>query len=87
MNQARLAVVMMQTKKKAVTAFEFTDEGKVERMYALRIKDFSACSLQYLFVKQIDRTAKINTDIWKDFKPVAKAYNITQLKRDVRIKL
>lgn len=38
-------------KKKAITAVEFTDDGKVKRMYALNIKDFSARSLQYMFIK------------------------------------
>src|SRR5665811_133127 len=32
-------------KKKAITAVELTDDGKVKRMYAMRIKDFSARSL------------------------------------------
>lgn len=48
-------------------------------MYALRIDDFSARSLQYMFVKHIDRTAKVITDKWKGYRPIAKAYNITQI--------
>src|SRR5680860_1124250 len=35
-------------KKKAVTAVQLTDQGKVKRMYAMRIEDFSAKSLQYI---------------------------------------
>lgn len=66
-------------KKKAVTAVEFTDQGKVKRMYALSIKDFSARSLQYIFVKHIDRSAKVTTDKWKGYRPIAKAYNINQV--------
>ena len=54
-------------KKKAVTAVEFTDHGKVKRMYALNIKDFSARSLQYMFIKHIDRGAKVTTDKWKGY--------------------
>lgn len=66
-------------KKKAITAIELTKEGKVKRMYALRIDDFSARSLQYIFIKHIDRTAKVLTDKWKGYRPIAKAYNITQI--------
>lgn len=66
-------------KKKAVTAVELTDDGKVKRMYAMRIKDFSARSLQYMFVDHISRDAKITTDKWRGYRPIAKAYNITQI--------
>ena len=69
-------------KKKAITAVEFTDQGKVKRMYALNIKDFSARSLQYIFMKHIDRKAKVTTDKWKGYRPIAKAYNITQIDSD-----
>jgi len=66
-------------KKKAVTAVELTDDGKVKRMYAMRIKDFSARSLQYMFVDHISRDAKITTDKWRGYRPIGKAYNITQI--------
>lgn len=66
-------------KKKAVTAVELTDDGKVKRMYAMRIKDFSARSLQYMFVDHISRDAKITTDKWRGYRPMAKAYDITQI--------
>lgn len=66
-------------KKKAVTAIELTKDGKVKRMYAMRIDDFSAESLQYIFVKHINRDAKITTDKWKGYRPISKAYNITQI--------
>ena len=49
-------------KKRAITAVELTDEGKVKRMYAMRIEDFSAQSLQYMFVNHISRDAKVTTD-------------------------
>ena len=39
-------------KKKAVTAVQLTPEGKVRRMYAMRIQDFSARSLQYIIHQQ-----------------------------------
>ena len=50
-------------------------------MYTLKITDFSARSLQYIFMKHIDRTAKVLTDKWKGYRPIAKAYNITQIER------
>lgn len=69
-------------KKKAVTAVQLTPEGKVRRMYAMRIEDFSARSLQYIFVNNISREAKVTTDNWKGYRPIAKAYDITQVDSD-----
>ena len=66
-------------KKKAITAVELTEEGKVKRMYAMRIEDFSAQSLQYMFINHISRDAKITTDKWRGYRPIAKAYDITQI--------
>jgi transposase-like protein len=66
-------------KKKAITAVELTDDGKVKRMYTMRIEDFSAQSLQYMFVNHISRDAKVTTDKWRGYRPIAKAYNITQI--------
>ncbi|MBZ9632706.1 IS1595 family transposase, partial [Salegentibacter sp. LM13S] len=40
-------------KKKAVTAVQLTEEGKVKRMYTMKIDDFSAQSLQYIFINHI----------------------------------
>jgi hypothetical protein len=54
-------------KKKAVTAVQLTRDVKVKRMYAMRIDNFSAASLQYIFVNHISREAKITTDKWKEF--------------------
>lgn len=66
-------------KKKAITAVELTEEGKVKRMYAMRIEDFSAQSLQYMFINHISRDAKVTTDKWRGYRPIAKVYNITQI--------
>lgn len=66
-------------KKKAVTAVQLTGDGKVRRMYAMRIDDFSARSLQYIFVNNISRSAKVTTDKWKGYRPIARAYDITQI--------
>ena len=51
----------MDEKKKVITAVELTEDGKVKRMYTMRIKDFSASSLQYIFVNHISREAKVIT--------------------------
>ena len=48
-------------------------------MYALKINDFSARSLQYIFIKHIHIEAKVITDKWKGCSPIAKAYNIEQI--------
>ena len=48
-------------------------------MYALKINDFSARSLQYIFIKHIHREAAVITDKWKGYRPIAKAYNIEQI--------
>lgn len=36
-------------KKKEITAIQLTKEGKVKRMYVMKIEDFSAESLQYIY--------------------------------------
>ena len=66
-------------KKKAVTAVQLTEDGKVKRMYAMGIDDFSAQSLQYIFVNHISRDAEVVTDKWKGYRPIAKAYDIKQI--------
>jgi hypothetical protein len=66
-------------KKKAVTAIQLTDDGKIKRMYAMPIADFSARSLQYIFLRHISKQAKVTTDKWKGYRPISKAYDITQI--------
>jgi len=66
-------------KKKAVTAVQLTEDGKVKRMYAMKIDDFSAESLQYIFVNHISREARVTTDKWKGYLPITKVYDITQI--------
>jgi transposase-like protein len=67
-------------KKKAICAVELTDNGKVKRMYALKINNFSAKELSGIFDKHIDVDAQITTDLWKGYRPLSKQYNITQIK-------
>lgn len=66
-------------KKKIVTAVQLTDNGKVKRMYAMKIDDFSAQSLQYIFVDHISRDAEVTTDIWRGYRPIGKVYKIKQI--------
>ena len=66
-------------KKKAIIAIQLTEEGKVKRMYASKIADFSAESLQYIFNNHISRDAKVTTDKWRGYSPISKVYNITQI--------
>jgi transposase-like protein len=66
-------------KKKAVCAVEYTDKGKVKRMYALKIENFSANELKRIFNKHISKEAAITTDGWRGYSPLAKEYKITQI--------
>jgi hypothetical protein len=63
-------------KKKAITAVQFKGDGKVKRMYATKIDNFSAQSLQYIFVNHISHEAMVIKDKWKGYRPIAKVYDI-----------
>ncbi len=56
-------------KKKVVCAVELTKTGKVKRMYALKINNFSSKELSGVFEKQIDKKAIITTDLGKAIVP------------------
>lgn len=66
-------------KKKAITAIQLTNEGKLKRMYAMSINDFSANSLTHIFEKHIGKEANITTDLWKGYRPISKHYSIEQI--------
>jgi transposase-like protein len=66
-------------KKKVVCAVELTDEGKVKRMYSMKIENYSTKELKKLFVKHISKEASITTDKWKGYRPLMDEYNITQI--------
>ena len=66
-------------KKKIVCALQLTNTGNVRRMYALKIDNFSSKELKGIFDKHIDTKARITTDLWKGYKPIAKQYNISQI--------
>jgi transposase-like protein len=69
-------------KKKLVCAIELTKQGKVKRFYGLQIKDFSAISLRPIFERHISKEAKVTTDEWKGYRPIAKDFQITQIPSD-----
>ena len=66
-------------KKKVVTAIQLTEEGKIRRMYAMTINDFSAKSLSSIFEKHIDKKAQITTDLWRGYSPLSKNFKIDQI--------
>lgn len=66
-------------KKKAVCAVEYTGEGKVKRMYAMKIDNYSAKELKLLFKKHISKNADIVTDKWKGYRPLRDEYKIEQI--------
>jgi hypothetical protein len=66
-------------KKKVVTAVQLTDDGKVRRMYAMRIDDYSSKSLSTIFEKHIGKEAKVTTDEWRGYRPIMKEYSIEQI--------
>lgn len=70
------------SKKKAVCAVELTDRGKVKRFYTFQIPDYSAKSLRKMFDRHIDKGAKITTDKWKGYNPIANDYDLTQILSD-----
>lgn len=66
-------------KKKVVCAVELTDEGKVKRMYSMKINNYSSKELKKLFAKHISSEATVTTDLWKGYRPLMKEYNIKQI--------
>lgn len=66
-------------KKKVVCAVELTDEGKVKRMYSMKIDNYSAKELEKIFEKHISGQATVVTDKWKGYRPLMSQYNITQV--------
>lgn len=65
-------------KKEAMTAVELSNDGEINRMYAMGIKNFSISSLQYIFVNHINRETDMITDNWKRCRAIVKANNINQ---------
>lgn len=62
-----------EKKVRIVIALEHRD-GKSGRGYAKVIEDYSAKSLEPIFIKHISPEAKITTDKWSGYKPIVKKY-------------
>ncbi len=69
-------------KKKIVCAVELTEEGKVKRMYSMKIENYSAKELKKMFEAHISTDASVTTDLWKGYRPLMKEYNISQIESD-----
>jgi transposase-like protein len=69
-------------KKKIVCSVELTDNGKVKRMYALKIDNYSAKELNKIFEQHISEHAEVSTDKWRGYRPLSEKYNITQYKSE-----
>ncbi len=54
----------------------------MKRFYTFQIQDYSAKSLRKMFDKHIDKEAKITTDKWRGYNPIAKDYDLTQILSD-----
>ena len=77
--EGKPGISINSSKKKAVCAVELTAKGKVKRFYTFQIPDYSAKLLRKMFDKHIDKKAKITTDKWKGYNPIAKDYDLTQI--------
>ena len=69
-------------KKKIVCAVELTEEGKVKRMYSMKISNYSSKELKKMFDKHISDKAMVLTDKWKGYRPLMSQYNIEQIESD-----
>lgn len=65
-------------KKKVIGAVELTEKGKIKRVYAMKIDDYTSKSLELIFDKHIDKLANIETDKWKGYRPLQNRYKINQ---------
>jgi transposase-like protein len=69
-------------KKKIICAVELTEEGKVKRMYSMKIDNYSLKELKKIFVKHISDKAMVVTDKWKGYRPLMSQYHIEQIESD-----
>ncbi len=68
-------------KKKVCVVIEKTKAHGISRAYAMKIPDFSTKELRKIFDRHINTNAKIvDTDKWKGYSPLAKEWNIKQVK-------
>jgi hypothetical protein len=66
-------------KKKIVCAVKLTEQGKVKRMYSMKIQNYSAKELKKIFEGHISHCALVTADLWKVYRSLMQNYNITQI--------
>ena len=71
-----------ESKTQIVVAVEKTGKFGVKRVYAKVVEDGSTSELRTIFDKHICKTAKVLTDKWSSYGPIAKEYQIEQEKSD-----
>lgn len=68
-------------KKESVTTVELTEDGRSWKEWKpWEWKNFLTNCLQYICVNQICRKGQVITDKLRGYRPIAKAYNINQIK-------
>lgn len=67
-------------KAKAICAIELTKNQGIKRVYIQSIDDYSSSSLKGIFEAHISQTAQVTKDQWRGYGPLAKEYQIKQLK-------
>jgi enoyl-[acyl-carrier-protein] reductase (NADH) len=56
-----------------------SESGKVKRMYAMGIENYSSRELAKIFTEHICENAKVVTDLWRGYRPLMKDYGIEQV--------
>lgn len=74
-----------QSKTQIVMAVEKTGKFGVKRVYARVVENGSTSELKTIFEKHISKAAKVLTDKWSSYGPIAKEYQIKQEKSDPKV--
>jgi transposase-like protein len=69
-----------KNKKKVSVVVQKDYKGGIHRAYAVQIENFSTQQLEKIFDSHISKEAKVDTDLWRSYTPLAKEWNITQSK-------
>lgn len=67
-------------KKKASVAIEKSPRGGIIRAYGLKITNFSTQELRKLFDRHISIDARVDTDLWRSYRPLTAQWQISQTK-------
>ena len=69
-------------KKRAIALVQNTENGKVKKIYAMKIEEFYAQSLLYIFIKNISKKASVVTDKQRGYRPMAEANDTIQIENN-----